>query len=634
MVRWRFILLSFLLGLVVLITAALGAFFFVLHNQCVDFSVLENYNPGRPTILLDDHGVEWARFQLDRRDPVPFERMPEHLIQAFIAAEDWSFFTHSGISLRGIVRSTLVNLYHGRIVQGASTITQQLVKLLFFDAKKTFKRKIQEQVYAVLVEYQFTKQHIMQTYLNHVYFGSGIYGVQAASQRFWGKDVSELTFDESAALAAIVRSPRNYCPVIAPVACAHRRDVILGSMCKLGSISPEQMNQIVGSPLRVKEGDARACAPHLKEALRLALEDLVGKDALYRKGLLVQTTLNTTVQGHAQRSFDSQLTLLRSGWLPGVDGALITLEVKTGAIKALVGGVDFSLSKFNRALQAKRQMGSTFKPLVYAAAIQQGASFADTEIDEPFSLEQKGTVWEPNNVYNTFDGEMTLAHALSHSNNIIAIKTFLKVGADAVVQLALKAGLPRSISRYPSVALGCVDAVPGEVAGMFNLFANDGVYVKPHFIKWVKDCWGNKLYKHVHEQERVVSTAVAGKVTKVLTLGLERVKRDSPQKWVDGQIIGKTGTSDFRTCWFVGSTPELTTAIYIGHDDNRSMGKNVFPIRTAFPIWMGLHSRLPLAQKVFEFDPSLQEVTIHERTGKVIKPAYAVDNPSAITIFE
>jgi penicillin-binding protein 1A len=629
----RTFILSILLGGILLAAACLGAFFFILHNRYVDFSILENYNPGRPTILLDDQGNEWARFQLDRREPVPFEQMPPHLIHAFVATEDWAFFSHSGISFKGIVRSTVVNLYHGRKVQGASTITQQLVKLLFFNAKKTFKRKIQEQIYAILVEHQFTKQQIMQTYLNHIYFGCGIYGVQAASQRFWGKNASELTIAESASLAAIIRSPANYCPILCPLSCAKRRDLILHSMCTLGHITPEQCTQALNTPLTIKSDETQTCAPHLKELIRLFLEKQVGRKALYQDGLIVQTTLNKKTQEEAQKAFTAQLNLLKDDWLPEVNGALITLDTHSGAIKALIGGSDFYASKFNRALHAKRQIGSTFKPLVYAAAIQNGATFADTEVDEPLTMPHaQGALWQPNNVTNTFNGQMTLAHALSYSNNIISIKCLLKAGIPTVVDLALRCGLSGPIHPYPSIALGCVDAPPVEVAGMFNIFANDGIYVQPHYISWIKDQWGNKIYKDTPVQKRVLPSRIVGQVAKVLSLGLERVKKKSPQKWISCQAIGKTGTtSDFKTCWFVGSTPELTTAIYIGRDDGQQMGKGVFPLRTAFPIWLNMHTRLSCTQEKFVFDPSLREVTIHEKTGQAL--ASTSNNPEAITIF-
>lgn len=616
---------------VIIFSSLIGSVCFVTYHKCIDFSVLEQYQAGRPSILLDDQGQEWGRFQIDQREPIALEQIPKHLIQAFLAAEDHSFFEHVGISWRGIVRSFFVNLYHGRKVQGASTITQQLVRLLFFDAKKTYTRKCKEQVYALLVEQQFSKEQILELYLNHVFFGCGIYGVEAAAQRFWGKHAWEVTLDEAAVLAAIMRSPNRYCPLMYPLSAQKRRNVVLGCMYKLHFINESELKAAQAKPVRVQSQDNDQSAPHLKEMIRIFMEETFGKTRLYTGGLRIQTTLNRTLQKIAQKEFNEQFLKLRQGALGNVDGALITIAVKTGEIKALIGGVDFTTSKFNRATQARRQVGSTFKPCVYTVAIDNGMSFADTDVDEQLELLQpNGKVWAPHNFDEEFRGRITLAYALSCSNNIVAIKTFLAVGAAKVIALAQRCRLRGPFLPYPSLALGCIDATLKDVVGMFNVFANNGVFVEPYCITWVKDQWGTKIWKWSCQSERVISSPTASQVTKVLRLSLERLYRVRPQPWVDGEIIGKTGTTnDSRTCWFTGSTPELTTAIYVGRDDNSSMGKGVFPTKTVFPIWIGLHRQVPLHQKKFVYDPSLQEVTINYKTGR---KAFN-DDPEAITLL-
>lgn len=609
-----------------------GALFYVLQNKCIDFSVLERYDPGSPSILLDEDGKEWGRFQLEKREPILVSQMPHHLIQAFIAAEDWYFFTHHGISWRGIVRSLLVNIYSGRIVQGASTITQQLVKLLFFDAKKTLGRKIKEQMCAVLAERQFTKEQILQTYLNHVYFGCGIYGVEAASQKFWGKQAQDLTVDEAAVLAGIVRSPAHYCPLLCPLSAQKRRNSVLRKMAHLSFIDKLTYEQATQKSITVNEPEFNSLAPHLKESIRLFLEDLVGKEKLYSGGLTIKTTMSQAVQRQAEQAFSKQIAILKKKLLPDIDGSLISLDVKTGAIRALIGGYDFSSSKFNRALQAKRQIGSVLKPVIYAVALQQGGTFADIEYDEPLEMTMSnGQIWAPKNFNLSFDGRVSLAYALYHSSNIVAIKTLLQVGYEPVIALAKKCRIAGPFKAYPSLALGCVDGTLQDIAGMFNVFANSGVYVAPYYISWVKDKWGTKLYRARLERERVLSPRITGQVAKVLMLALKRVRQWLPQKWVDSEAISKTGTTnDCRTCWYVGSTPTLTTAVYIGCDDNRSLGKHIYPLRTSFPIWMGLNRELKFPQKKFSFDPSLKELLIHEKTGKRMHKA---KDPNAITIF-
>jgi penicillin-binding protein 1A len=607
-----------------------GALFFMLHHQTIDFAALEHQDSGSPSVLLDIHGKEWGRFQLDRRAPIPLDQMSVHIVNAFIATEDWAFFKHSGISWKGIVRSMVYNVYYGRKVQGASTITQQLVRMLFLNAKKTFLRKIVEQWYAILVEQQFTKEQILQTYLNNVYFGCGIYGVQAASQRFWGKSADSLTIDEAATLAGIVRSPGNYCPLTFPLSSQKRRNVVLHSMHKLNFITSDEYDLARAITVAVKETDQKNSAPHFKETLRLFLEDLLGKELLYSGGLIVQTTIDNQMQLMACKAFNEQCALIKKDLDPNIDGALISIEVSTGEIRALIGGMHFKESKFNRALQARRQIGSIFKPLVFAAAMQKGMHFYDTMVDEPVELKDGQSLWQPKNFNGKFSGQVTLAYGLSHSSNIIALKVLLELGIPPIVDLAARAHIQGPIYPYPSLALGCVDATLKEAVGMFNIFAHHGVYVEPHGIRWIKDRWGEKIWKAEPVSERVLDAAISGKVAKVLMLGLQRVRTWMPGKWLDAQAISKTGTTnDCRTCWFVGATPTLTTAVYIGCDGNSSMGTNIFPSRTAFPIWLNFNRELACAQREFAFDPSLREVFVHEKTGLPAKKGA----PGAIAIF-
>lgn len=629
MLFWRLLKIFFFV-LVLTITFSLGVFFYVLHNHCIDFSPLERYNSDKPTIVLDDEGQEWTRFQLDKREPVTLDQLPAHLIQAFLAAEDWDFFRHSGISFKGILRSSLVNLYHGRKVQGASTITQQLVKLLFFDSKKTFERKIKEQLYALLVERQYSKEQILELYLNHVYFGCGIYGVQAACQRFWGKSVKDISIAQAALLAGIVRSPGNYCPLLYPESAQKRRNVVLRSMYKIKSINNDEYETAKAEQNEIYKPESTLFAPHLREALRIYLEEEIGHP-LYGSGLVIQTTINRDIQEKAESIFKAQCEKLNVSLHMSIDGGLISMDTKSGEIKALIGGYDYAKSKFNRALQAKRQIGSIIKPLIYAVAIREGLSFADTDLDEPFEMSQaNGAVWAPHNYNDEFEGKITLAYALSHSNNIVAIKTLLKVGALPIIDMAKKCGLEGAFHTYPSLALGCVDGTLREAVGMFNVFANAGVYVEPHYIRWVKDQWGKKIFKYVPKQTIVMSPRISARVSKVLSYSLERIHRSWQGQWLKCQAFSKTGTTnDSRVCWYAGSTPNYTTAVYIGCDDNKSMGQDVYPLRTAFPIWFALNQVIEQKIQQFATDPSLHEIFIDEKSGQ-----QTYENvPGSIAIF-
>ena len=620
------------LSLLCLGASALGMLVYLQQHPLIDFSVFENYEPGLPSVLLDDADQEWARFDLDRREPVQLAQIPESVINAFIATEDRDFFQHAGVSWRGMLRSIWVNLKAGRKLQGASTITQQLVKLLYLDSRKTFARKIKEQLVALLVERKFTKQQILEIYLNHVYFGCGIYGVAAASRRFFGVPLAELQPHQAATLAAVIKSPAQYCPLLCPLSAQKRRDLILGLMRQHGFLDQPTYEFALQQPLGIVPGAQLVLAPHLKETIRTYLEEQLGKQQLYTGGLRIRTTLNQRLQKLAQQQFTTQIKNLRPELDPALDGGLLTMAVKTGEIKALVGGYDFSKSKFNRALQARRQMGSVFKPLIYTVALQRGASFADLEMDEPFQLELNGQLWTPQNNTQTFDGPMTLARALSVSNNIVAIKTFLKHDPTAVLALAQKLRLTSVTQPYPSLALGCIDVTLKEVAGAFNVFANDGVYIEPHYLKWVKDRWGRKIWRPTVHSERVLSATIVTQVAQVLSIGIARFLQLVHNRTFKIPAIGKTGTTnDSRTCWFAGATPHYTTVIYVGTDQNTSLGRNIYAVTTAFPIWLGIHAAVAETGSSFPVAPGLQPTWINWRTGVKLSDG---NDPEAVMIYE
>jgi len=608
-----------------------GAFVFMIHSRCIDFSVLENYNPGRPSILLDDQGREWGKFQLDRRKFVSLDAMPQSLINAFLATEDHKFYEHHGLSLRGILRSIFVNIYSGKKAQGASTITQQLVRLLFFDAKKTFTRKVKEQILSVLVEFQFTKDQILETYLNHVYFGHGIYGVQAASQRFWNKNVGDLNLDEVAVLAGMVRAPGYYSPILSPTSVQKRRNTVLRLMQKRGFIDEQTCLQAQSVQLQVCDIDTDVIAPHVKEMIRIYLEDLVGKQQLYSGGLTIQTTINYDIQKAAEKAFHDHVKVLKVKLSPSVDGGLLSIVPATGEIKALVGGYDFKKSKFNRATQAQRQMASIFKPFIYAAALEAGILLTDIEIDEPLEIKVGNQIWKPQNNTNKFVGISTFARALSYSNNIVIIKLLLKIGIDRAIDFAKRCHINAHMNPYPSLALGCIDATLIEAVGAFNIFANNGVYVEPYYIRWVKDSLGVKIVKADPKQERVIDCKISSQILKVLTVGINRLRKSIGKEWFGGDAAGKTGTTnDSRTCWFCGSTPDLTTGIVIGDDDNKSLGQKVYGSKTSFPIWFEMHKRIGSSQRSFYYDPSLQEVMVNWKTGE---QSYDVHNPEVVSLL-
>ena len=615
------ILFSFFVLTVCSGAGLLGMVWYALEHPILDMTQADVQFNKKPSVVLDTQGNEIAHFAVDCREFVSISRVPEHVVKAFVAAEDWNFFKHVGVSFKGIVRSIFVNLYHGKKMQGASTITQQLVKLHFFDSKKTFARKFKEQFYALLIESYYSKEQILEYYLNSLYFGSGLYGVQAASKKFWNKNIEEVSVDEAALLAAIICSPGNYSPGNYPLSAQKRRNVILRKMEKLGFITQELCASLQKMPVLVlknKEHTLTVLPIAVREYIRSWIEEKFGKEMLQNGGLIIYTTFSSDLQKQAEAAVKEHRKKLRLTYGGDLDGALISLDSHTGEIRALVPGFDYETSYFNRVLDAKRQQGSVFKPLLYAAALESGMSLCDTAVDEPLTVNFNGQTWTPRNHTRSFAGSMTLARALVYSNNIISAKVLLTIGADKVVTLAKKCHISGHIYPYPSLALGCLDSPLIEVAAMFNVFGNGGVYVEPHLIALIKDAQGKKIYKFSIVQEQIISSKIASQISNVLTIGLEK-KKHFFKKWIDSDALSKTGTTnDSRTCWFVGSTPELTTAVYVGCDDNRPMGFKVFPLHTSFPLWLDFHANITTKKKHFVYDPSLQSVYVNSKTGEFV----------------
>lgn len=607
-----------LLFIIFFCCVGIGALFYLFEKEWVDFSSLGYYSNAKPSIVLDEEGREIGRFELDRRDPTTYDKMPDILIKAFVAAEDHRFFEHPGISIKGIIRSFLVNLYHGRVVQGASTITQQLARGMFLYYDRTFWRKIQEIFIAFQLERQLSKEQIMELYLNNMYFGRGTYGVEAACRRFWNKPLEQITTAEAATLAAVAASARLYSPLNAPCSAKKRRNVIIKAMQNLGFITNKESERAKKEKLKVLDfSQGNPIRLYILEWIRMWAENIWGKEALYRKGLRIQTSINLDIQAAAEKSFANVVTILRNKIGDELNGGLVSMEPITGQIKAFVGGLNFKQSQFNRAFQAHRQMGSSFKPLIYAYGLERGIELDQVMVDEPIELSlPNGQTWAPKNWNNKFEGPMTLARALTLSNNIITIKLFLNLGIKDAVEWTKRFGFKNNVPPYPSAALGTTEVSVEENCAAFNIFATNGMYVKPYLVEWVKDEWGAKLWEYEPVKYRILSNKITSKMVNALSHRMTLNKQLSRQGWFEAESIGKTGsTNGAATTWFVGSTPDLTTAVYVGRDDNKPMGTQVFASATAFPVWLGLYKAIPHKKKPFYFDPSLHEVSINWITG-------------------
>lgn len=618
----------FLSVMLFLCACVIGFFIYLLGHNWIDVSVFEKYKFAVPSRVFDDEGNELARFELARRQPCSYGELPQALIHAFVSAEDHHFFSHPGISLKGIVRSFLINLYNRRIVQGASTITQQLARCMMRSYQRTYLRKIQEILLAFQLERQLSKEQIFEMYVNNIYFGPGIYGVQAACRRFWNKSCTEITVAQAATLAAVAASVNLFSPLHAPAGAVSRRNVILKSMEKLEYITPKEYKEASVEPLNMYSMATLQIRHYLIEWIRAWAEDRWGREALYHNGLSIMTTINGKMQEHAEVTFKKYLPLLRKRMGEALNGGMITLESSSGYIKAMIGGYNFKESQFNRALQARRPMGSSFKPYLYAYALQSGMTPDTVCVDEPLTVTMpNGVTWSPQNWTGDFGGGMTLVRALSLSNNIIAIKLFLTLGAASVSSWIHRFGIDFQ-NEYPSNALGTCEVSVEQNAAAFNVFANNGVYVKPSLISSVRDKNGHVLFKARQERRRVLDSRLNSQMVNMLSYRMVLAKAlHQDMTWFDGESIGKTGaTNGASTAWFVGSTPEYTTAIYLGRDDNKTLGKWVFASDTAFPIWLNFYNSIKLTKKHFHLDPSLQEYRMDWISGESRKEGSILDN--------
>ena len=593
------ILLSLLL-LFVGVGVGVGVFVSYL-NRLPSLEPLQSYSGKKweiPTRVYSLNNELVAEFFQERRDLVSLSEIPQGLIDATIAIEDHLFYRHRGISFKGIVRAFFANLRAGKIREGGSSITQQLVKLLFLTRERTYKRKFQEALLAVKIERRFSKEEILERYFNKIYFGHGSYGAEAASRWYFGKHARDLNLAECALLAGLIKAPNRYSPITNPEKARVRLGVVLGRMVDLGYISrgeAERARQDFEEML--KEGKIKGSpsinqAPYFVEHIRQEIEEKYGSNALYKGGLRVYTTLDLKMQRAAREALFSGLEQLnkgRSGESPKIEGALVAIDPKTGYIKAMVGGSGFTPdNQFNRTTQARRQPGSAFKPFLYAAAIDNGFTSADTLMDEPVVYQDWQGEWAPQNYDGKFRGLVTLRKALENSINVASVRLIEKVTPERVASYARRAGIKSRLYPTLSLALGTSEVTPIEMAVAYGVFANQGVRAEPLGIRYVKDLSGVLLEENIPFGEEVLAKETAY----ILTNLMEGVVKRGTASWAVGErlgrpVAGKTGTSNnFVDAWFVGFTPDLIAVVWIGYDrGQKSLGDRRVGGVVAAPIW-------------------------------------------------
>ncbi len=572
--------------------SALGIFL-ALTDDLPRIQELRNFRPSSVTKLFSVEGDLVGEFFVEKRVPVALEEIPVHLRQAVIATEDRRFYEHAGLDWRGIARAIVKDIRAGSFKEGGSTITQQLAKVLFLTPEKTLTRKLKEAVLALQIERRYRKDEILDLYLNQIYLGGGAYGVEAAANRYFAKHVWELDLAESALIAGLPRGPTLYSPLVNPDKAKARRATVLKGLLATGHITEDQYRQALDEPLRLSSSSSLGTKEgYFVSFIRPKLEEILGENLLYRGGLTIQTTLKQSWQQVAEKALQNGLAALESRHPAGgesweqAQGAVLILDARTGMIRAIVGGRDYETSQFNRATQAYRQPGSAFKPIIYAYALEKGYTQADRIWDGPVSYPQAGgKVWEPRNYSGSFEGEITLRKALEISQNIVTIKLLERLGPSPVVDFAHHLGIRSLIHSGLSLALGTSEMTLLDLASAYQVFANGGIWVEPSAIVAVIDHNGRSLWKPAPASRLVLSQETAYILTNMLTGVIQR-GTGRGARHLSWPLAGKTGTTEEnRDALFVGYSPTLVAAVWVGKDSGRPLGKKETGARAALPIW-------------------------------------------------
>lgn len=608
MERSRRIIVAVVLALLAALVGGGVGFFLFSVWDLPEVQTLEEYKPSITSRVYSDSNKLLAEFFLENRTPVSLDDVPGHLIQALIATEDARFYRHRGLDYRGIGRALYRNVRAGRIVEGGSTLTQQLSKVLFLTPERELTRKLKEMALALRIEQRYTKREILTLYLNQIYFGSGAYGVEAAARIYFGKSVKELGLAECALIAGLPRSPKRYSPFKEPVKALGRRAYVLNRMAAMRFITPAEAEAAKRAPLPIQPNlTVGGAAPYFVEYIRQSVEERFGSSILYSGGLNISTSINDELQAYAEQAVKTGLMKIesrrkKSKVLPPVQAALLAIEPATGHIRAMVGGRDFSQSQFNRAWQAVRQPGSAFKPVIYAAALERGFGAADLLKDSPatYKVDRK-TTWKPENFTRTYQGQVTLRKALEQSLNVPTVRLLEKIGIPETIAYANKLGIKSQLQPYLSLALGSSDTTLVELTSVYAVFANHGIRLEPVAIIRVNDSAGRTLFGSENIPQSVMRPETAYLITNLLRGVIER-GTGSKARDLARPVAGKTGTTnEYRDAWFIGYTPSLAAGVWVGYDDHRSIGPRETGARAALPIWLDFMKKAHAGTEPEEF---------------------------------
>ncbi|MHB2150727.1 penicillin-binding protein 1A [Calditrichota bacterium LG25] len=592
-----------------------GLYLYSLSKELPPLEKLERIDPEIATVVYSADGEVLHSFFTFNRTYTPYEKIPKYVIDALISTEDRDFFNHWGINLTGILRALLVDLIHMELKQGASTITMQLARNLYFGYAQTFDRKIKEALTAIQIERTYSKEEILSMYLNITFFGNHAYGIRAAAKRYFNKDVEDLNVQEAALLIGILKGQTYYSPIRHPERALKRRNVVLSMMMDNGKLTRAEFDSLKQLPLGLDITDPykMKIAPYFTEYVRRKLnklQDSLGVN-IYEDGLRIYTTLDTRVQKYMEMSIAKHIDAIQervrrqsvfrkikeelgdSAYesISKVQLAFTAIDPHNGHILAMVGGRDFTKSKWNRVTQMMRQPGSAFKPFLYTAAIDNGYSPASKYPDLPtVEFNPDSTRWTPQNYNGAFSGEMvTLREALRKSLNSVAVRLIADITPQMVIKYAREMGITTPLHPYSSLALGSADVIPLEIISAYGIFANNGVHVYPIAITRIEDRNGNVIYTQTPRMKEALSPETTYIMNDMLQTVVNRgtgARARTVFKFYE-KAGGKTGTTNSYTdAWFIGFTPDMVAGIWVGLDDFKySLGRGMTGSVAALPFW-------------------------------------------------
>lgn len=550
------------------------------------------------TQIYDSNGQMVA--SLGERKTIPLNMVSKNFINAILAVEDHRFFKHHGVNKLRLLKGLYITLFKSGQIQGGSTITQQLAKNLFFSFEKTYERKFKEMLAALQIESSNTKEEILHAYINQIHFGSGAQGIEKAAKTFFKKNALDLNLSEAAILAGLPKSPTKYNPFRNYELALQRRDLVLRQMVKTGFISDiEAQNAMLIKPKLNKQRSDFRTGDYFVDAIINDLISKYGEDIVYHGGIKVFATIDNRMQLFAKQSLQKGLERLDK--ILGIDdkkqnrpqGALISIDNGTGAIKALIGGRDYYTSEFNRAIKSKRQSGSGFKPFLYYSAFKDLKFHPGIVVtDKPVTIPVIGSLnWEPKNFKKDFLGDMVLKKAMTHSVNTIAAQLVKKIGPESIIKTAKACGIQSQLENVYSIALGTSNITPFEMAASYSVFANLGVKHEPFLFWRIEDAFGRVVFEHIVQKKRVLEPAITYQVLDMMKAVVDTGSaRSIRRNGFNRPAAGKTGTTNnYNDAWFTGFTPTLTTSIWTGFDKRQklitSKGLGITGGMSAAPIW-------------------------------------------------